>query len=116
MLINEIQLPKIIDDLAKFDRRKKRYVPYPSILEDSDAVRTRELQLLADLQTEWESLKRIHPGSIRFIKSFDKYYRQVLWPDERIFSFLPSSSDYFDLSWLSWSQVLSQFQDELYKQ
>lgn len=116
MLINEIQLPKIIDDLAKFDGRKKRYVPYPSILKDSDTVRTREIQLLADLQTEWESLKRIHPGSIGFIKSFDKHYQQALWPDERIFSFFPSSSDYFDLSWLSWSQALSQFKGELYKQ
>ena len=94
MLINEIQLPKIINDLAKFDGRKKRYVPYPSILKDSDTVRTREIHLLADLQTEWESLKRIHPGSIGFIKSFNKYYQQALWPDERIFSFLPSSSDY----------------------
>lgn len=116
MLINEIQLPKIIDDLAKFDGRKKRYVPYPSILKDSDTLRTREIQLLADLQTEWESLKRIHPGRIGFIKSFNKYYQQALWPDERIFSFLPSSSDYFDLSWLSWSQALSQFQGALYKQ
>lgn len=116
MLINEIQLPKIIDDLAKFDGRKKRYVPYPSILKDSDTLRTREIQLLADLQTEWESLKRIHPGRIGFIKSFNKYYQQALWPDERIFSFLPSSSDYFDLSWLSWSQSLSQFQGALYKQ
>ncbi|WP_025645148.1 MULTISPECIES: tyrosine-type recombinase/integrase [unclassified Psychrobacter] len=116
MLINEIQLPKIIDDLAKFDGRKKRYVPYPSILKDSDTVRTREIQLLADLQTEWESLKRIHPGSIGFIKSFNKYYQQALWPNKRIFSFSPSSSDYFDLSWLSWSQSLSQFQIELYRQ
>ena len=116
MLINEIQLPKIIDNLAKFDGRKKRYVPYPSILKDSDTARTREIQLLADLQTEWESLKRIHPGSIGFIKSFNKYYRQVLWSDERIFSFSPSSSDYFDSSWLSWSQALSQFQHDFYEQ
>lgn len=116
MLINEIQLPKIIDGLAKFDGRKKRYVPYPSILKDSDTARTREIQLLADLQTEWESLKKIHPGRIGFIKSFSKYYQQALWPNERIFSFSPSSSDYFDLSWLSWSQSLSQFQGALYKQ
>jgi len=116
MLINEIKLPKIIDDLAKFDGRKKRYVPYPSILKDSDTARTREIKLLADLQTEWESLKRVHPGSIGFIQSFNKYYQQALWPNERIFSFSPSSSDYFDLSWLSWSQSLSQFQIELYRQ
>ncbi|MGP4864218.1 tyrosine-type recombinase/integrase [Psychrobacter sp. T6-5] len=116
MLINEMQLPKIIDGLAKFDGRKKRYVPYPSILKDSDTARKREIQLLADLQTEWESLRRIHPGSIGFIKSFNKYYQQALWPNERIFLFSPSSSDYFDLSWLSWSQSLSQFQGALHKQ
>ncbi|WP_201536346.1 tyrosine-type recombinase/integrase [Psychrobacter immobilis] len=116
MLINETQLPKIIDDLAKFDGRKKRYVPYPSILKDSDMARTREIQLLADLQTEWESLKRIYPGSIGFIKSFNKYYRQALWSDERIFSFLPSSKDCFDLSWLSWSQILGQCQHDFYEQ
>ena len=116
MLINEIQLPKIIDNLAKFDGRKKRCVPYPSILKDSDTARKREIQLLADLQTEWESLKRTHPGNIGFIKSFNKYYQQALWPNERIFSFSPSSKDYFDLSWLSWSQSLSQFQRELYRQ
>ena len=32
MLIDKLRLPKIIDDLAKFDGRKKRYVPYPSIM------------------------------------------------------------------------------------
>lgn len=116
MLIDNIHLPKIIDDLAKFDGRKKRYVLYSSILKDSDPIKKREIQLLADLQTEWESLKRIHPGSIGFIKSFHKYYRQALWPDERIFSFSLSSSDYFDSSWLSWSQALTQFQGALYKQ
>jgi len=116
MLINETQLPKIIDDLAKFDGRKKRYVPYPSILKDSDMARTREIQLLADLQTEWDSLKRIYPGSIGFIKSFNKYYRQALWSDERIFSFSPSSKDCFDLSWLSWSQILGQCQHDFYEQ
>ena len=116
MLIDKLRLPKIIDDLAKFDRRKKRYVPHPSILKDSDMARTREIQLLADLQTEWDSLKRIYPGSIGFIKSFNKYYRQALWSDERIFSFLPSSKDCFDLSWLSWSQILGQCQHDFYEQ
>ncbi|MFZ3144093.1 tyrosine-type recombinase/integrase [Psychrobacter glacincola] len=116
MLIDKLRLPKTIDDLAKFDGRKKRYVPHPSALKDSDAVRKYEIELLADLQTEWESLKRIHPGSIRFIKSFDKHYRQVLWLDERIFSFLPSSKDCFDLSWLSWSQILGQCQHDFYEQ
>lgn len=106
MLIDKLRLPKIIDNLAKFDGRKKRYVPYPSILKESDPIRKREIQLLADLQTEWESLQKVYPGKMRFIKSFDKHYRQVLWPDDRIFLAVPSSSDYIVALWLSWSQTL----------
>lgn len=116
MLIDKLRLPKIIDDLAKFDGRKKRYVPYRSILKDSDAARQQEIKLLADLQTEWDSLQKVYPGNIRFIKSFDKYYRQVLWPDERIFLAVPSSSDYIDALWLSWSQTLAQYQYDFYEQ
>lgn len=116
MLIDKLRLPKIIDDLAKFDGRKKRYVPYSSILKNSDALRTREIQLLADLQTEWDSLQKVYPDNIKFIKSFDKYYRQMLWPDECIFSAVPSSSDYIDALWLSWSQTLCQYQHNFYEQ
>ena len=116
MLIDKLRLPKIIDGLAKFDGRKKCYVPYPLIPKDSDPIRKREIQLLADLQTEWDSLLKIYPGNIRFIKSFDKYYRQMLWPDERIFLAVPSSSDYIDALWLSWSQTLGQYQHNFYEQ
>ena len=58
MLIDKLRLPKIIDDLAKFDRRKKRYVPHPSALEGSSTPRQRELELLSNLQTEWEALQK----------------------------------------------------------
>ena len=110
MLIDNIYLPKITDGLAKFDGRKKRYVPYPSILKDSDQVREREIQLLADLQTEWDSLQKAHPGNIRFIKSFDKHYEQVLWPDNRIFLAITSPASYAEELWLPQSQVIGQFQ------
>ena len=83
MLIDNIHLPKIIDGLAKFDGRKKRYVPYPSELKD-DSSKKYDLQLLADLQTEWESLQKSYAGNIRLTQSIDKYYEhyeQVLWPD-----------------------------------
>ena len=113
---NEIQLPKIIDDLAKFDGRKKRYVPYPSILKDSDAIRKREIQLLADLQTKWDSLKKTYPGNIRFIKSFNKHYRQVLWPNDRIFLALQGATSYADGLWLPQSQVIGQFQRDFNEQ
>ncbi len=110
MLIDNIHLPKITDGLAKFDGRKKRYVLYPSILKDSDQVRECEIQLLADLQTEWDSLQKAHPGNIRFIKSFDKHYEQVLWPDNRIFLAIPNPASYAEELWLPQSQVIGQFQ------
>ena len=113
MLIDNIHLPKIIDGLAKFDGRKKRYVPYPSLLNDSNPARKRELQLLVDLQTQWELLLEIHPGNIRFVQSFNKYYghyEQVLWPDSRTFLAIPNPVSFADELWLPESQMLGQFQ------
>ncbi|WP_394212939.1 tyrosine-type recombinase/integrase [Psychrobacter piscatorii] len=115
MLIDNIHLPKITDGLAKFDGRKKRYVPYPSILKDSDTVRIREIQLLADLQTEWELLLEIHPGNVRFVQSFNKHYKQVLWPDIRTFLAIPSPVGFSDSLWLPASQMLGQFQRDFTK-
>lgn len=113
MLIDNIHLPKIIDGLAKFDGRKKRYVPYPSVLDDSNPARKRELQLLMDLQTEWDSLQKVYPGNIRFTQSLAKYYRQyeqVLWPDSRTFLPMPSPVSCADKLWLPESQMIGQFQ------
>lgn len=110
MLINEIKLPKIIDDLAKFDGRKKRYVPYPSVIDDSNPARKRELQLLADLQTQWELLLKKYPGNVRFTQSFNKYYGQLLWPDNRTFLAISSPVSFDDKLWLPQSQVIGQFQ------
>ncbi|MCG3857701.1 tyrosine-type recombinase/integrase [Psychrobacter sp. Ps2] len=118
MLIDNIHLPKIIDGLAKFDGRKKRYVPYPSLLNDSNPARKRELQLLVDLQTQWELLLEIHPGNIRFVQSFNKYYghyEQVLWPDSRTFLAIPNPVSFADELWLPESQMLGQFQRDFNK-
>ena len=116
MLIDKLRLPKTIDDLAKFNGRKKCYVPYSSVVKESSPARVRELHLLADLQTKWESLQKAYPGNINFIKGFDKHYKQVLWPDDRIFLAVPSSSDYIDTLWLTWSQILGQCQHDFYEQ
>ncbi|AGP49338.1 hypothetical protein PSYCG_09190 [Psychrobacter sp. G] len=113
MLINNIHLPKIIDGLAKFDGRKKRYVPYPSLLDDSNPTRKRELQLLVDLQTEWDSLQKAYPGNIRFTQSLAKYYKQyeqLLWPDNRTFLAISSPASFADALWLPRSQVIGEFQ------
>lgn len=97
MLIDNTRLPKIIDDLARFDGRKKRYVPYPSVIDDSNPARKRELQLLADLQTQWELLLKKYPGNVRFTQSFNKYYGQVLWPDNRTFLAISSPVSFADI-------------------
>lgn len=110
MLIDNIHLPKIIDGLAKFDGRKKRYVPYPSILRSGDTARIREIQLLADLQTQWELLLKKHPGNVRFTQSFNKHYKQMLWPDNRTFLAMPRPVSFTDELWLPESQMLGQFQ------
>ena len=110
MLIDNTRLPKIIDDLARFDGRKKRYVPYPSVIDDSNPARKRELQLLADLQTQWELLLKKYPGNVRFTQSFNKYYGQVLWPDNRTFLAISSPVSFADKLWLPQSQVIGQFQ------
>ncbi|MDE4454828.1 tyrosine-type recombinase/integrase [Psychrobacter sp. DAB_AL62B] len=116
MLINNIHLPKIIDDLAKFNGRKKCYVPYPSVIKESSPARVRELKLLADLQTQWESLQKKHPGNIKFIKCFDKHYKQVLWPDDHIFFAVPALTSCYDELWLPPSQVVSRFNRVFYEQ
>ncbi|MGP4974421.1 tyrosine-type recombinase/integrase [Psychrobacter alimentarius] len=110
MLIDNVHLPKIIDGLAKFDGRKKRYVPYPSVIDDSNPARKRELQLLADLQTQWELLLKKYHGNVRFTQSFNKYYGQVLWPDNRTFLAISSPVSFADKLWLPQSQVIGQFQ------
>ncbi|MGP5556186.1 tyrosine-type recombinase/integrase [Psychrobacter celer] len=112
MLIDNIHLPKIIDGLAKFDGRKKRYVPYPSELKD-DIPKKYDLQLLADLQTEWDSLQKSYPGNIRLTQSINKYYghyEQVLWPDNRTFLAISNPVSFADELWLPESQMLGQFQ------
>ncbi|MCG3878454.1 site-specific integrase [Psychrobacter sp. Ps6] len=112
MLIDNIHLPKIIDGLAKFDGRKKRYVPYPSELKD-DVPKNYDIKLLADLQTEWDFLQKSYPGNIRLTQSISKYYghyEQVLWPDSRTFFPMPSPISRADELWLPESQVIGQFQ------
>ena len=116
MLIDKLYLPKIIDDLAKFNGRKKCYVPYSSVIKDSSPARVRELHLLAELQTEWESLQKAYPGNINFIKCFDKHYKQILWPDDRIFCAVPAITSCYDELWLPPSQVVSRFNRVFYEQ
>ncbi|KRG35124.1 hypothetical protein AK822_10185 [Psychrobacter sp. P11F6] len=116
MLIDKLCLPKIIDDLAKFNGRKNCYVPYSSVVKDSSPARVRELHLLADLQTEWNSLQKAYPGNINFIKCFDKHYKQVLWPDDLIFFAVPALTSFYDELWLPPSQVSSRFHRDFYEQ
>lgn len=114
MLIDNIHIPKIIDGLAKFDGRKKCYVPYPYELKD-DNPKKYDIQLLADLQTEWDSLQKAYPGNIRLTQSINKYYghyEQVLWPDSRTFWAISSPASFADELWLPRSQMIGRFQRE----
>ena len=52
VLVNEIKPPKIIDTLAKFDGRKKAYIPDSQILEEVGKAKQLEIGLLAKFQTK----------------------------------------------------------------
>ena len=47
----KLNTPKIIDGLAKFDGRKKKYVPYPEIYNKSNEVEKFWISVLSELQT-----------------------------------------------------------------
>ena len=55
VLVNEIKLPKIIDTLAKFDGRKKAYIPDPQILEEVGKAKQLEIGCVDDEGLEHSS-------------------------------------------------------------
>lgn len=69
VLVNEIKLPKIIDTLAKFDGRKKAYIPDSQILEEVGKAKQLEIGLLAKFQTKWEQLRQAYPDNIKILKN-----------------------------------------------
>lgn len=117
-LIDNIELPKIINGLAKFNGRKKQYVPYPEVIDKSGEARRREIILLATLQTKWEQLRQAYPDNLNKLKLTKKYQRKAYLFNKH--SFLPIKVTYrtivIDERWLRWDQALQQFEQDLYQQ
>lgn len=73
---NEIDIPVITKGFAKYNSRRKKYVLLPSVIENSESELGNQLsryQLLADLQTKWESLRQqsIDQDKQKLLKSDD---------------------------------------------
>lgn len=116
ILIDNIELPIIINGLAKFDGRKKQYIPYPDIIEKSGEARRREIVLLAALQGMWEKLRQAYPDKINKLKLTEKYYCKACAFKS---SFLPITVAYhaiiIDERWLRWDKALQQFEQDLHQ-
>lgn len=114
-IINSVALPSIISDLAKFDGRKKRYVPYPDIFVKSSASRQHQIELLAALQTIWEELQQAHPDDLSKIKQTTKYFHKACDYKKHIFVPIVNTSSVVnkDLQWLRWDLLIRQFYSDL---
>ena len=109
----KLNSPKIIDGLAKFDGRKKKYVPYPKIYNQSSETEKLQILVFSELQTMWERLQKEHPGNVRHLKSVSKFF-QLAAPVES-FIFKHCSSESFDRQWLYWNLSLSNFHYQIYE-
>lgn len=121
---NEIDIPIITKGFAKYNSRRKKYVLLPSVIEQSDLVSDKQLfryQLLADLQTKWESLRQQSTqqdkqkllkndnnrqqtnSSLNKLKSVHHYYLQSIKmtfePIEHGHTLIPYNSDLYDSRW-----------------
>ena len=117
-IINSVALPSIISDLAKFDGRKKRYVPYPDILVKSSESRQHQIELLAVLQTKWEELQQVHPDGLNTIKQTKKYCHKACNYRKHSFLLATDASDAIDSinidpRWLRWDLLIRQFYSAL---
>ena len=111
VLVNEIKLPKIIDTLAKFDGRKKAYIPDPQILEEVGKAKQLEIGLLAKFQTKWEQLRQAYPDNIKILKDTKKYSRKACAYHSHTFLVEKHRCRiiYFDKRWWRWDLLLQQF-------
>lgn len=122
IIINSVELPSIIKALAKFDGRKKRYIPYLDVLENSSETRQHAIELLAALQTKWEQLRQNYPGDLSKIKRTHKYCRKAC--AYHTHTFLPAtdtahiinSNIYNDRRWLRWDLLIKAFYTVLNEQ
>lgn len=111
VLVNEIKPPKIIDTLAKFDGRKKAYVPDTQILEEVGKAKQLEMGLLAKFQTKWEQLRQAYPDNINKLKDTKKYSRKACAYHSHTFLIEKHRCRiiYFDKRWWRWDLLLQQY-------
>jgi len=117
-IINSVALPSIISDLAKFDGRKKCYVPYPDTLEKSSESRQHQIELLAALQTKWEQLRHEYPDELSKIKRTKKYcYKACTYKNHTFIPIINTSSIVNkEEQWLRWDLLIRQFYSVLNQQ
>lgn len=111
----KLNIPKIIDGLAKFDGRKKKYVPYTEIYNQSSELEKLRISVLSELQTLWEQLQKEYPDNIRFLKSASNFFELVVPIESLSFEFKPSSQQGFDRLQLYLSSYPSKFHYQVYK-
>lgn len=109
----KLNTPKIIDGLAKFDGRKKKYVPYPEVYNQSSDIEKLRISVFSELQTLWEQLQKEHRGNIRFLKSSSKFFELVAPVKKNIFNHF--SSENFNRQWLYWNLGPSNFHYQVYE-
>ena len=109
----KLNTPKIIDGLAKFDGRKKKYVPYAEVYNQSSDIEKLRISVFSELQTLWEQLQKEHPGNIRFLKSSSKFFELVAPVKKIIFDHC--SSENFNRQWLCWNLGPSNFHYQVYE-
>lgn len=111
----KLNTPKIIDGLAKFDGRKKKYVPYPEIYNKSNEVEKLWISVLSELQKLWEQLQKEHPGNIRFLKSTSKFFELAAPVESLSFELKPYSQQEFNRLQLYWSSYPPNFHYQVYE-
>lgn len=118
-VLNPVNLPKIVNQFAKYDGRRKKYVllnvlsDLTSKLTEDQALEISRYQLLADLQTKWKQLQYQMPGKMNWLQSTAKYYRSALNLHNRQFTFRSVPVNSFKSHYNYWGSDLDKFRRQL---
>lgn len=118
-ILNPVTLPKIVDQFAKYDGRRKKYVllsilsESTSTLTEGQALEISRYQLLANLQTKWKHLQYQMPGNMNWLQSTTKYYRRALNLHNRQFTFRSVPVNHLDYYYNYWGCSLNKFRQQL---
>lgn len=118
-VLNPVNLPKIVNQFAKYDGRRKKYVllsipsESTSTLTEDQALEISRYQLLADLQTKWKHLQYQMPGNMNWLQSTTKYYRRALNLHNRQFTFRSIPVNHLYSHYNYWGYSLDKFRQQL---